>query len=170
MRAGIFLVRAAEACERFSFCPRFLFWPVRPRISADEASHLRGSVSLGNWRGSRLQTVYRCTEIGARLKLRLGNTGVRSPALFAEVGPPTLPDARRASSSDVDRSPGLGRRRSALVARSGSRFDPSINTHGVGTYNTADKDGHKIGSVQLRMIYQDSFTCVRTCIVVSWDR
>src|SRR5216684_7675193 len=75
-----------------------------PRISAGGASHLGGPLGLRNWRRSRLQTVYRSTEIGTRSGLRLGNTGLRSPAWSAGVGLPTL--------ADVCGSPfaGVGRR------------------------------------------------------------
>jgi hypothetical protein len=58
-RVGTFLRSVPEACERFLFCP------AKSRISADRASHPEGSVSLGNWRGSRLQAVYRDNWIGA---------------------------------------------------------------------------------------------------------
>src|SRR5713226_2198399 len=119
--SGTFLGCAPEACERFSFCPRFLFSPARPRISAVWASHLRGSVGLGNWRGSRLRTVYRGIEIGTEVgKYRGSFPRFARRAWFADVGQSPVADGRHWS-------PGLGR-----------LFNPSINTHGVGRHKTAD--------------------------------
>src|SRR5712692_4940531 len=94
---------ALEACESFSFCPRFLFSPARPRISAVWASHLRGSVGLGNWRGSRLRTVYRGIEIGTEVgKYRGSFPRFARRAWFADVGQSPVADGRHWS-------PGLGR-------------------------------------------------------------
>src|SRR6266699_5857268 len=79
---------------------------MQPRISAGQASHPKGSVGLGNWRGSRLQTVYRGIEIGTEVgKYR---------ASFAELGWPTFGFVCRVWFGDSN---------------------SSINTHGVGRYN-----------------------------------
>ncbi len=100
---------------------RFLFCPAKPRISAGGASHPKGSVGLGNWRGSRLHTVYRGIEIGAEVgKCRASFTGLDPPGL----GRRRWPMFAGFGSSTV----GFGRR--GWVADS----NPSINTHGVGTY------------------------------------
>src|SRR6266699_2474629 len=66
-------------------------------------------------RASEIDGVYcrrRSIEI-LRSGLRLGNTGLRSPAWFAGFGPATLAVGRRSPIADSN---------------------PSINTHGVGTY------------------------------------
>ena len=71
---------AAFLLEPFWFCP------TRTRISAGGAPYLGGSAGLGNWRGSRLQTVYRGIGIGAEVgKYR---------ASFAGLGSATLADVR----------------------------------------------------------------------------
>jgi hypothetical protein len=58
----------------------FLCCLARSRISADRAPHLIGTASLGNWRGSRLQAVYRGTEIGTKVgKYWASFPGLRSP-------------------------------------------------------------------------------------------
>src|ERR1700694_4374158 len=105
--------------------PTVFFCPPRPRISAGGASGLGGRRGLGNWLGSRLQTVSRSIGIGTE--------GSKYWASFPRLDPPgwgcrhwTLGGGRWATTVGlVHLAWGVG-------------FDPSINTHGVGTYNTAD--------------------------------
>jgi len=66
----------------FFVLPTVLFYPVRPQISAGQASHPGGRVGLGNWRESRLQTVYRGIGIGVEVgKYRASFPGLYPPAL-----------------------------------------------------------------------------------------
>jgi len=91
--SGTFLGCAPEACERFSFCPRFLFSPARPRISAGQASHSRGSAGLGYWQGLRLQKVYRSIQIGTEVgKYRASFADVGRRSSFAGRGSPPFLD------------------------------------------------------------------------------
>ena len=86
----------------------FFVLPNGPRISAEWAAHLRGKAGLGNWRGSRLQTVYRGSEIGTEVgKFRASFTGLDPPGLgrrrwpmFAGFGSSTVGFGRQAWFAD----------------------------------------------------------------------
>ena len=110
----------------------------RPRISAGQVSHLGGSASLANWRGSRLQTVYRGIEIGTEVgKYR---------ASFAGLGLPTFGLVRRVWFGDSN---------------------PSINTHGVGTYKYSSVASWAARGKAVRLSKTNSAISVRPALVAN---